>query len=206
MDSIIDCCYSGSILNLPYEYDGNGNAKLIMCNTCKSKSWSDIFSFFFRPSRSIQKLDIGKPKIQEKSLTRADVRSIHKGKKKESQKLLTYIHKLDIGKKKESQPSLTDIHNGKKKESQPKILEKSLTEADVICFSACTDYQVSADTCFPGFGCYGAMTDSFLRALKSNRNMTYAQLLKKVQDSVKNTQTPTLSSNHLMNMSLPVVL
>jgi len=75
--------------------------------------------------------------------------------------------------------------------------------ADVICWGGCKDQQTSADT-FEGGQAVGAMSYTFVSALKQNEQQSYQQLLLNVREilSEKYSQKPQLSSSHPMNTNL----
>nr|CAG8503850.1 14064_t:CDS:2 [Entrophospora candida] len=88
---------------------------------------------------------------------------------------------------------------GKKVVSGNKISQRNKqnksSPADVIMFSGCKDIQTSADTNEAGQST-GAMSYAFIKTLRSNRNISYQQLLNYIRDILaeKYSQKPQLSS------------
>ncbi|KAJ1502340.1 Ca(2+)-dependent cysteine protease [Coelomomyces lativittatus] len=86
--------------------------------------------------------------------------------------------------------------------------QKNFTsKAEVIMFSACQDFQTSADTIIQGQA-RGVMTWALLEALGDPNVITYADILLYTQSilSKKYNQSPQLSSGKLIDMYSPFIL
>ena len=82
------------------------------------------------------------------------------------------------------------------------------TQADVIMFSGCKDYQTSADTNVSGYGATGAASFAFVNAVRSaNRNMTYTELLATMREMLygKYTQKIQMSTGFPTDMNIPFI-
>jgi len=83
------------------------------------------------------------------------------------------------------------------------LINKRKHDADVIQFSGCRDDQTSADLKINNV-CTGAMSYALITVLKKYEDITYADLLKKVREIMKQKkfpQIPQLSTSHPMNMN-----
>lgn len=79
---------------------------------------------------------------------------------------------------------------------------ESETIGNVIMISGCSDIQTSSDATINNKN-QGAMTWSFLEACKSEKNITWRNLLIKMRDLLKKSnysQTPQLSSGNFLNL------
>jgi len=82
------------------------------------------------------------------------------------------------------------------------------TNGNVFMISGCTDYQTSADA-FINNKANGAMTWSFLEALKQNPNCSWRELVKKMRDLLKTSQIsqiPQFSSGTFENIDEQVFI
>jgi len=82
------------------------------------------------------------------------------------------------------------------------------TNGNVFMISGCTDYQTSADANINNKA-NGAMTWSFLEALKQNPNCSWRELVKKMRDLLKTsqmTQIPQFSSGTFENIDAQVFI
>jgi hypothetical protein len=82
------------------------------------------------------------------------------------------------------------------------------TNGDVFMISGCTDYQTSADANINNKA-NGAMTWSFLEALKQNPNCSWRELVKKMRDLLKTSQMsqiPQFSSGTFENIDAQVFI
>jgi len=90
--------------------------------------------------------------------------------------------------------------------AKKKTEETRSTFADVIMFSGCKDSQTSADTKINNLAT-GAMSYAFIKAIMSNKNMSYLQLLKETKKHLANySQKPQLSSGRLMDMNQKFIM
>jgi len=86
--------------------------------------------------------------------------------------------------------------------------ETRSTQADVVMFSGCKDYQTSADTNVSGYGATGAASFAFVNAVRSaERNMTYSELLATMREMLhgKYTQKIQMSTGFPTDMNIPFI-
>eukprot|EP00092_Neocalanus_flemingeri_P086674 GFUD01109262.1.p1 GENE.GFUD01109262.1~~GFUD01109262.1.p1 ORF type:complete len:537 (-),score=96.11 GFUD01109262.1:758-2368(-) len=81
------------------------------------------------------------------------------------------------------------------------------TQADAIMFSGCKDYQTSADTNVSGYGATGAASYAFINAVRTGGNLTFAELLAKMRDTLygKYEQKIQMSTGFPTDMNIPFV-
>jgi hypothetical protein len=87
-------------------------------------------------------------------------------------------------------------------------INESETNGNVIMISGCSDIQTSSDA-FLNNKNQGAMTWAFLEAFKSEKNITWRNLLIKMRDSLKKSnfsQLPQLTSGSFLNIDSPVFI
>lgn len=90
--------------------------------------------------------------------------------------------------------------------AKKKTEETKSTFADVIMFSGCKDSQTSADTKVNNTST-GAMSYAFIKAVMTNDNLSYLQLLRETKKHLANySQKPQLSSGRLMDMSQTFIM
>jgi len=90
--------------------------------------------------------------------------------------------------------------------AKKKTEETRSTFADVIMFSGCKDNQTSSDTKINNVST-GAMSYAFIKAVMTNNNLTYLQLLKETKKHLVNfSQKPQLSSGRLMDMNQKFIM
>jgi len=90
--------------------------------------------------------------------------------------------------------------------AKKKTEETKSTFADVIMFSGCKDSQTSADTKVNSLST-GAMSYAFIKAVMTNNNLSYLQLLKETKKHLANySQKPQLSSGRLMDMNQKFIM
>jgi hypothetical protein len=90
--------------------------------------------------------------------------------------------------------------------AKKKTEETKSTFADVIMFSGCKDSQTSADTKVNSLST-GAMSYAFIKAVMTNNNLSYLQLLKETKKHLVNySQKPQLSSGRLMDMNQKFIM
>ncbi|TRM60577.1 caspase domain-containing protein [Schizophyllum amplum] len=79
----------------------------------------------------------------------------------------------------------------------PRARLRQGSPADVITWSACKDGQTSVDT-FIGGEAVGAMSYAFVKILRSEQDLSYGQLLRKLRHTLgpEFNQTPQLGSSH----------
>ena len=81
------------------------------------------------------------------------------------------------------------------------------TQADAIMFSGCKDYQTSADTNVSGYGATGAASFAFVNAVRTGGQMTFADLLAMMRDSLygKYEQKIQMSTGFPTDITIPFV-
>lgn len=87
-------------------------------------------------------------------------------------------------------------------------INESETTGNVIMISGCSDVQTSNDATINNKN-QGAMTWAFLEAFKSEKNITWRNLLIKMRDLLQKSkfdQTPQLTSGSFFNIDLPVFI
>jgi hypothetical protein len=87
-------------------------------------------------------------------------------------------------------------------------INESETTGNVIMISGCNDLQTSADATINNTN-QGAMTWAFLEAFKSQKNITWRQLLISMRDLLQKSnfnQTPQLTSGSFFNIDTPVFI
>lgn len=87
-------------------------------------------------------------------------------------------------------------------------INESETNGNVIMISGCSDVQTSSDANINNKN-QGAMTWAFLEAFKSEKNITWRNLLIKMRDSLKKSnfsQLPQLTSGSFLNIDSPVFI
>ena len=87
-------------------------------------------------------------------------------------------------------------------------INESETTGNVIMISGCNDVQTSSDANINNKN-QGAMTWAFLEAFKSEKNITWRNLLIKMRDLLKKsnfTQLPQLTSGSFFNIDVPVFI
>ncbi|ORX57889.1 hypothetical protein BCR36DRAFT_580459 [Piromyces finnis] len=90
--------------------------------------------------------------------------------------------------------------------AKKKTEETKSTFADVIMFSGCKDSQTSADTKINSLAT-GAMSYAFIKAVMTNNDLSYLQLLKETKKHLVNySQKPQLSSGRLMDMNQKFIM
>ncbi|OUM65931.1 hypothetical protein PIROE2DRAFT_20247 [Piromyces sp. E2] len=98
------------------------------------------------------------------------------------------------------------IINNNSAKAKKKTEETKSTFADVIMFSGCKDSQTSADTKINSLAT-GAMSYAFIKAVMTNNNLSYLQLLKETKKHLSNySQKPQLSSGRLMDMNQKFIM
>ncbi|KAG4093346.1 caspase domain-containing protein [Neocallimastix lanati (nom. inval.)] len=92
-------------------------------------------------------------------------------------------------------------------EKAKKMTEETRSSfADVIMFSGCKDSQTSSDTKINNMAT-GAMSYALIKALSTNRELTYLQLLRESKKHLSNfKQKPQLSSGRLMDMNQKFIM
>jgi hypothetical protein len=95
----------------------------------------------------------------------------------------------------------------KNSEKAKKMTEETRSSfADVIMFSGCKDSQTSSDTKINNMAT-GAMSYALIKALSTNRELTYLQLLRETKKHLSNfKQKPQLSSGRLMDMNQKFIM
>lgn len=81
------------------------------------------------------------------------------------------------------------------------------TQADVVMFSGCKDYQTSADTNVSGYGATGAASFAFINAVRTGGDLTYVQLLANMRDTLygKYEQKVQMSTGFPTDMNIPFI-
>jgi len=167
LTAIFDSCHSGTVMDLPYTYQCDGQVEVIE---------NDVRKEIFKKAISV----VGSLITGNPASIAAALMSIFDG-------------------------SLTTNTNP---QQQQAIIEKRKHDADVIQFSGCRDNQTSADANINNVST-GAMSYALITVLNQNQNITYAQLLAKIREILKEkrfSQIPQLSASHPMNMNGQFIL
>lgn len=92
--------------------------------------------------------------------------------------------------------------------AQAMTAETRSTQADVVMFSGCKDYQTSADTNVSGYGATGAASYAFISAVRSAGDwMTYTELLATMRETLygKYEQKIQMSTGFPTDMNIPFI-
>ena len=166
MTVVLDCCHSGTGMDLPYLYNSDGSLKKY-----------------------------------------SPVKQIGNNLKQAGMSILSGRGSIGaaIGLVSSTLQTLSGNHERAEQISQ----QTRTSQADVILFSGCKDYQTSADTNIQGVGATGAMSYALIQVLSragwtcQRPNMTYLQILNSVRGVLRErySQKPQLSSGRPMNMN-----
>jgi len=97
---------------------------------------------------------------------------------------------------------------GNEGNAQEITAETRSTQADVVMFSGCKDYQTSADTNVSGFGATGAASFAFVNTVsQSGHDMTYTELLATMRETLrgKYEQKIQMSTGFPTDMNIPFI-
>ena len=81
------------------------------------------------------------------------------------------------------------------------------TQANVVMFSGCKDYQTSADTNVSGFGATGAASFAFVNTVSTSGDITFAELLNTMRETLygKFEQKIQMSTGFPTDMNVPFI-
>ncbi|KAI9342338.1 caspase domain-containing protein [Obelidium mucronatum] len=163
---VMDCCHSGTMMELPYTYRPDANGKMNPIDMVKEgMRIAARAKGLFEGGFSMNKINDAKNLFEDAQALAAAFSG--RGKKAEV----------------DSQ--------GYKKEA---FNENAGAPKQVFCLSGCMDEQTSADTSFNGQAS-GALTFAILSALKENRDVSFEELLVQLRGFMKGkfSQIPQLS-------------
>ncbi|KAI8831670.1 caspase domain-containing protein [Chytriomyces cf. hyalinus JEL632] len=176
---ILDCCHSGTLLELPYTYRPDANGKMGPVELVKHgmKLVSEAGSLL-KGGFSMSKMTDAKRIFEEARVLATSLRG-------------------------EGTP--TTEAGGYKQEA---FNENDNVERHILSISGCRDDQTSADTSFDGRSS-GALTYALLSTLKQSRQLTLEQLLASLRGFMatsKFSQIPQLATGMQVNPSSPFTL
>ncbi|RMZ92078.1 hypothetical protein DV736_g665, partial [Chaetothyriales sp. CBS 134916] len=179
---IFDCCHSGSTLELPWVYktDEDGNINL-MDNMQAGMALAQEASSLIQGGFSFQKIDAAKHLLAGAS---------------------DFYHSL------KQQFADDNGGSGAGLQNQSDFSEDwSREERSVFMFSGCKDDQTSADAFIQGKH-VGAMSDAFLRVMKTdyNWNYSYVQILQGTREILQQnySQVPQLNCGYQFDLNRPM--
>ncbi|KAI8613708.1 caspase domain-containing protein [Chytriomyces sp. MP71] len=175
---ILDCCHSGTLLELPFTYRPDANGKMSPVDLVKGgmKLASEAASVL-RGGFSMGKINDYKRLFEEARVLAGSLRG-------------------------EQTPNVDQ--NGYKQEQ---FLENDNVPRQIICVSGCKDEQTSADTSFDGRAS-GALTYALLTTLRQTPQLSMEQLLVSLRGFMqgKFSQVPQLSTGMQVDPSTPFTL
>ncbi|ORX46391.1 hypothetical protein BCR36DRAFT_585208 [Piromyces finnis] len=175
LTAIFDSCHSGTVLDLPYTYQCDGQVEVIE---------NDVRKEVFKKAINI----VGSLISGDQAKIASSLLSIFDG----SINFAQLASGLSGG----------SYSSGNSSANQNAI-NKRKHDADVIQFSGCRDDQTSADAKINNVST-GAMSYALITVLNQNPNLTYTQLLTNIRQVMKEkrfSQIPQLSTSHPMNMN-----